>query len=203
MPERPAEEERPWPKWADLADGEDSDEGTTLATEVVGDRIERTPQQDSVAFSNRGSRPEPTPMTGPPGHSRLEDREAAVAAYFRQVDVIHTEEGAGDPNAFAMSLIKGGLGGATSGFDRLIADTKEMEREMQRLSPPPSCQRYHEASLEALVESRQLLEDIKQAIAGRDIDRLKAIALRSNDLRSKVEAIERMRKLLLSDSTTY
>lgn len=202
---RSAEEESAtrWPKWADPTDWDDSNERTTVATEAVGERIERPQKNDTFAFANSGSRPEPQPASNPPNHARPEDRGASVAAYFQDVDVIHTEEGAGDPNAFAMNLIKGGLGGATSGFDQLITDTKQMELEMQRLTPPPSCESYHKASVEALVESRQMLEDMKQAITGRDIQRLNAIALQSKSLQSKAQAIKEMREQILASSNAY
>ena len=159
--------------------------------------------KDRFATTQNQNRPQPEPRPSVPGDARADQREASVTAYFQQVDLIQSEEGAGDPNAFAMDLIKGGLGGATSGFDQLIADTKQMEREMQSLTPPPSCESYHKASIEALVESREMLERMKDAIVGRDIEQLKAIALQSRTLQGKAGAMKELRKLLLAEDGTY
>lgn len=117
----------------------------------------------------------------------------AVTAYFERMDVIRSEEGAGDPNVFAMGLIKSGLGGATSGFDRLIDDTERMEKEIRSVVPPTMCQGYHEASLEALVESRAMLESLSAAIGARDIGQLGQIARQASLLQEKTEALQRMR----------
>ena len=118
----------------------------------------------------------------------------AVAAYFERMDVIRSEEGAGDPNVFAMGLIKSGLGGASSGFDRLIDDTERMEKEIRSVVPPTMCQGYHEANLEALAESREMLESLSAAIAARDIGQLEQIARQASLLQRKTEALQRMRE---------
>jgi len=194
-----AEEQIPrqWPEWADLRDeGEQQPAGSTVITTEAIER--QTHDKLYRAGTARGADRQP----GPPD-SAPETPDSTVAAYFQEIDVIHSGEGAGDPNAFAMGLIKAGLGGSTSGFDQLIADTKQMELQMQRVTPPPSCRSYHEASLEALVESRQMLETMKQAITSRDIEQLNAVALQSKSLQGKAEAIREMRKQLVVSSTGY
>ena len=80
------------------------------------------------------------------------------------MDAIRSNAGAGDPNTFAMDLIKGGLGGATSGFDQLIADTDRMMEEIGQVIPPPAYIGYHEATLESLAEARGMLDSMKDAI---------------------------------------
>ncbi len=194
-----AEEQIPrqWPEWADLRDeGEQQPAGSTVITTEAIER--QTHDKLYRAGTARGADRQP----GPPD-SAPETPDATVAAYFQEIDVIHSGEGAGDPNAFAMGLIKAGLGGSTSGFDQLSADTKQMEQQMQRVTPPPSCRSYHEASLEALVESRQMLETMKRAITSRDIEQLNAVALQSKSLQGKAEAIREMRKQLVVSSTGY
>ena len=59
--------------------------------------------------------------------------------------------------------------------------------------PPTMCQGYHEASLEALVESRAMLESLSAAIAARDIGQLEQIARQASLLQEKTEALQRMR----------
>ena len=133
------------------------------------------------------------PPTARPKAAKANSNEV-VAAYFQQMDVIHSNAGAGDPNAFAMDMIKAGMGGATSGFDRLISDTDRMRREVQRVTPPPSCQRYHEASLEALEESGRMLESLKVAITTRNVQSLGMIAQQSADLQAKAEALTKLQE---------
>ncbi len=196
------ERSRRWPEWADLTDQGHSDVRATDSTRRDVEPIEMEPKA-RVAPAQNQNRPQPATRPSVPGDARTDQRDSSVTAYFQQVDLIQSEEGAGDPNAFAMDLIKGGLGGATSGFDQLIADTKQMEREMQSLTPPPSCESYHKASIEALVESGEMLERMKDAIISRDIDQLNAIALQSRSLQGKAGAMKEMRTLILAEDRTY
>ncbi len=124
----------------------------------------------------------------------------AVPAYLVRMDVIQSKSGAGDPNTFAMSLIKGGLGGSTAGFDQLIADTRGMEQEIRAVPPPPSCEGYHQASLKALAESREIVEEMKLAFARRDFSGLATIAQKAGSLQVKAEALEDMRQRIISDA---
>lgn len=150
-------------------------------------RIDRRPD-GRIVLSNT----EPAEPSSASAQEDVPDTPDAVRSYLQQMSVIHSAEGAGDPNAFAMQLIKAGLGGASSGFDRLIDDTKRMEAEIRSLTPPPVCERYHEASLQGVVESRKMLEDLKTAITKRDIDRLVAIAREAGRLQEKADALKAM-----------
>lgn len=184
--------ERRRPEWADLDEGDDS--VNSHAIEPAG-RIEERPD-GTVLLSNRGSAPD-TPEVN--GNSAPSERASAVSDYFLQMDVIRSEAGAGDPNAFAMDLIKTAMSGSTSGFDQLIADTKRMEQEARQVTPPPSCEGYHQASLDALVESEAVLEAMKSAIAGRDIGQLTSIARQAEALQDKAKAVQEMREQIMAD----
>jgi hypothetical protein len=138
----------------------------------------------SVSVDPPSIRPEATP--GNPGD--------AVAEYFQQTALIRSTAGAGDPNTFAMDLIKAGMGGATSGFDRLISDTDRMMQELELVTPPPSCRLYHEASLESLEDAREMLEGMKVAITTRDIQSLGVIAQQAADLQAKAEALKHLQE---------
>jgi hypothetical protein len=128
----------------------------------------------------------------PPG----DNSRTAVTSYFTKVDAIRSNAGAGDPNTFAMGLIKAGMGGATSGFDQLIVDTDRMAQELKSLTPPPSCQPYHAASLGALEESLGMLKSMKTAIAARDIQALLAIAQQATVLQNKAEMLKDLQEQL-------
>ena len=124
-----------------------------------------------------------------PDATRADARDS-VAEYVRQVDLIRSPAGAGDPNTFAMDLIKAGMGGATSGFDRLISDIDRMTQELEQVTPPPSCVVYHQANLASLEESRAMLEGLKQAITTRDISALGMIAQQAANLQARAEALK-------------
>jgi hypothetical protein len=160
-------------------------------TSVV--RIDRRSDGRIVLSNTEPAEPSELPAAVPK-QAPVPDTTDAVREYLGQMDRIQSTEGAGDPNAFAMQLIKAGLGGASAGFDRLIDDTKRMETQMKSLTPPPSCQRYHEASLQGVVESRNMLEDLKVAITKRDIAQLTTIAREAGRLQEQADAIKAMEK---------
>lgn len=118
-----------------------------------------------------------------------------------QMDVIQSEAGAGDPNSFAMELIKAAMGGSTAGFDELIADMQRMEREARGITPPPSCETYHQTSLATLAEGRAVLEEMKSAIMRRDIESLTATAKRAAALQTKAEALQQMRERISAEQS--
>ncbi len=189
---------RRWPAWADLTDDDPSELRAAEASRGVVERIEAHPS-DGFALTPNSGRPRPGTRQDAPAASASDPQGLSVRAYFQEVDLIRSEEGAGDPNAFAMDLIKGGLGGTTSGFDQLIDDTRVMEQEMRGVTPPASCVSYHEASIDALVESRKMIERMKRAIVGRDIDELNAIALQSKALQRKAQALKETRQRILAE----
>lgn len=189
---------RRWPAWADLTDEEPSELRAAEAGRGVVERTEAHPT-DRFALTPSSSRPQTGTRQDAPAASPANPQGRSVGSYFQEVDLIRSEEGAGDPNAFAMDLIKGGLGGATSGFDQLIDDTRVMEQEMRGVTPPASCENYHEASIKALVESREMIERMKRAIVGRDIGELNAIAFQSKALQRKAQALKEMRQGILAE----
>ena len=189
---------RRWPAWADPTDEDPSELQAAGASRGVVERIEAHPSK-GFALTPNSSRTRPGTRRDAPVASASDPQGLRVRSYFQEVDLIQSEAGAGDPNAFAMDLIKGGLGGATSGFDQLIEDTRVMEQAMQDVTPPASCESYHQASIDALVESREMIERMKRAIVGRDIGELNAIALQSKALQRKAQALKEMRQRILAE----
>lgn len=174
----------------------------TYELQSFGARIEKRPD-GTLLLSNRqpaGSGAAATPS--PPG---ARPRQASVPVadvptYFAKIDAIRTERGQGDPNAFAMSLIKATMNGSTSGFDELIEDSERMEAEIQAITPPESCAGYHEATLDALAESRELLEDLKDGVQQGDMQALMGIAQRASALQATARSLEAMRNQIVSES---
>ena len=160
-------------------------------------RFEKRPNGTIVISNPRVDAPPPQPSpdwrpnTPEPA---ADDSGGAVNAYFQRVQLIHSAAGAGDPNSFAMGMIKAGLGGSTAGFDRLVADSERMERELKSISPPPECERFHQESLDSLVEGRKLLERMKTAIVSRNIAKLNEIAQDAAELQAKADELAEMEK---------
>jgi len=190
----PAVEETPAPRpdWRALDRDEPRADTANDTTLEMAERIER--QADGrLILTNSGSERavRSEPQESPPGQST-----ATVSEYFRAVDAVRSEQGAGDPNSFAMGLIKAGLGGSTSGFEQLIDDTERMELEMKQIRPAPGCEQYHQASIDALAEGRELLDDLKTAISERDIQGLTTMAKRAGELEAKAKSMDAMRARL-------
>lgn len=167
------------------------------------ERIDKRPD-DTIVLSNikREDRIAIDPIddrVSGPGSAPSNSPDAATE-YFLQMDAIRSNAGAGDPNAFAMDLIKGGLGGATSGFDQLIADTDRMTEEIGQVIPPPSCVGYHEATLESLAEARGMLDSMKGAITTRDLQALNAIALQASELEARTKALAALQEQIRGSS---
>jgi hypothetical protein len=143
-------------------------------------------------------KPGPGPEDAPPVEPRSEpeDQRAAVIEYLQRVDAIRSNAGSGDPNTFAMNMIKAGMGGSTSGFDRLIADTDRMTEEFSSMTPPPSCVPYHQGTLQSLEESREVIEDMKVAIKTFDVQALQRIAPRAAKLQDKAEALRALQEAM-------
>ncbi|MDH3726565.1 MAG: hypothetical protein OER77_03460 [Myxococcales bacterium] len=120
------------------------------------------------------------------------DQPKSVADYLDLMDTIRYGEEAADPNLFAMALIKAGMSGSTEGFDQLIADTNGMEQEMKSITPPPSCEKYHEASLEALRHGRAILIELKSAISTRDVSKVAEVAQEAAALQAKTDELTRL-----------
>jgi hypothetical protein len=188
------QEPRKWPGWADLEEWNDVDEPAVAVVDSQAlERIERRPD-GTVLLSNRSNteaRPRAT------SKSPTEYGGSAVAAYFLRIDTIHSQSGAGDPNTFAMGLIKAGLGGSTAGFDELLRDTRRMEKDIRQVTPPPSCEGYHRESLAALAEGRELLEEMKTAFEERDFSHLTMIAQQASELQTRANALQEMREQIM------
>jgi hypothetical protein len=174
----------------------DRDEEYAYADDHWGDAggIDQTPEGRIVLSNTRTEDEGKRDSADPPAVVKQDvaraDGRAAVTAYFQQIDLIRSNAGAGDPNSFAMDMIKAGMGGATSGFDRLIADTDTMIQEIKRMTPPPSCMVYHQANLGALEEARAMLEGLKVAISTQDVQTLGPLAQQAANLQNKAESLK-------------
>lgn len=179
--------------WGEL-DGIDQRPDGTIVLSNTRDGNGSTRHAVGAPSVEAGPEPEGAPSIEP--GPEPEDQRAAVIAYLEWVDAIRSNAGSGDPNTFAMNMIKAGMGGATSGFDRLVADTDRMTEEFSNMTPPPSCVPYHEGTLQSLEESREVLEEMAVAIKTFDVQALQRIAPRAAKLQDKAEALRAMQEAM-------
>jgi len=131
-----------------------------------------------------GGPPVSTEEPGPIGASplRLEaapsGQEPAIDAYFAQVEALD-QVGAGDPQAFARSLLASVTSGDFSGFDDLLGKAKRQQERLRSITPPPRCHEYHRLALSLSGESVAMLETLRAALAEGDTVSLMAMATRA------------------------
>ena len=121
----------------------------------------------------------------------------AIAAYFTQIEHID-DLGAGDPQAFATSMLQSVSSGDFSGFDDLVARSKSQRERLRSLSPPRACFEHHRLALVLSGDSVAMLERLKAALAKADTTALMTMATeghaletQANQLKSMGEAIKR------------
>ena len=102
-------EERRWPAWADHDEWEGFD--------VDGGRRHGRDRRERPASMNKRTGPccsridhRASDVAPPAQTETANSRQSAVSAYFLEMDTIQSDSGAGDPNTFAMGMIKAGLG---------------------------------------------------------------------------------------------
>jgi hypothetical protein len=120
-----------------------------------------------------------------------------IAAYFNQVDRIG-DAGAGDPQAFATSMIQSMSSGDFSGFDDLLAKARAQRQRLQAISPPRACVEHHRLALTLSGDSVAMMERLKAALVKGDSTALLTIAsegktleTQANQLKTIGEAIKR------------
>ena len=120
-----------------------------------------------------------------------------IAAYFTQIEHID-DLGAGDPQAFATSMLQSVSSGDFSGFDDLVARSKSQRERLRSLTPPRACLEHHRLALALSGDSVAMLERLKAALAKGDTAALmtmaaegQALETQANQLKSMGEAIKR------------
>ena len=196
------------PFWWEKEVDRDPEQSVELST--AGDaRIERRPN-GTIVLSNVGdeegkerraaprqSTPErATPERATPARS---DAPSSVDAYFSQLDAIRSEQQSADPKAFAGKLLTAAMNGSTEGFDGLLRDTERMQQEIKAIAPPPSCVRYQEAMLEALSQSRAVLEQLRDAMMRRDPEQIVRVAQEATALQARTTELQAMEKEIRAD----
>lgn len=162
-------------------------------------RIEQRPN-GTIVLSNVNKKPtqekRPTTQSRVTRTTPTPSEATSTDAYFAKLDAVRSEQEATNPKAFAMGLLRSAMSGSTEGFEKLLADTERMEQELREITPPPTCAQYHQATLDALDESRAVLEELKDAMMRQDIDEITRVAHKARALQAKTTELQAMEKEL-------
>lgn len=120
-----------------------------------------------------------------------------VASYFAEVDRLE-DMGAGDPQAFASSMMQSLSSGDFSEFDKLLEKAKTLRQRLLAIVPPPACAEHHRLARTLSADSVAMLERLKAALVKGDSMALMGIAsdgktleTQANQLKSLGEKIRR------------
>lgn len=120
-----------------------------------------------------------------------------VASYFAEVDRLE-ELGAGDPQAFAASMMQSLSSGDFTDFDKLLEKARGQKQRLLAIVPPPSCAEHHRLARALSADSVAMLERLKAALMKGDSMALMGIAsdgraleAQANQLKTMGETIKR------------
>jgi hypothetical protein len=148
------------------------------------------------------SQPAPRPVgraaapAAPPATGVAASPESrSVADYFARVERIHVGDGGLSPDA-AQGMLASMLQGDTSGFDKVVADARQGERELAEVVPPPACAGYHAALGSVLHDSLAMLGELRSAITSGDTNAVLAASGRASELQRRAEALKEQEREL-------
>ena len=87
-----------------------------------------------------------------------------VASYFAEVDRLE-ELAAGDPRAFAASMMQSLSSGDFTDFDKLLEKARGQKQRLLAIVPPPSCAEHHRLARTLSADSVAMLERLKAGFA--------------------------------------
>lgn len=127
----------------------------------------------------------PTVATSPGAESPDRSR---IAAYFREVDRLE-DMGAGDPQAFAKSLMESVASGDFSGFDALLAKARAQQDRLRSIAPPPACVEHHRLASALARDSTALMERLKASLLKGDAAGLMAMSAEGQTLETRADEL--------------
>ncbi len=114
-----------------------------------------------------------------------------VAAYFAEVDRLE-DMGAGDPEAFASSMMQSLSSGDFSEFDKLLQKAKTQRQRLLAIVPPPACVEHHRLARTLSADSVAMLERLKAALMKGDSMALMGIASDGKTLETQANQLKAM-----------
>ncbi len=166
-----------------------SDPAPALAQGVEGSQ---TPVSDLaaialIASARAGVSVAGTPTAGP----SLSPGRPEIAAYFTQFERLD-DMGAGDPQAFAASMLQSVTSGDFSSFDDLLARARAQRERLRALTPPRACLEHYRLALALSVDSVSMLERLKAALTRGDSAALMTIATEGRTLETQTNQLKAM-----------
>jgi hypothetical protein len=124
-----------------------------------------------------------------------ESSPEVIETYFEQIKSVQTA-GAGDPNALAQEIMMGATKGDTSGFDKLLGTIDEAQKKAAAITPPAACAHYHQTLLQSLQDGREVIQEMRTAIATGNINALAAVAGKAQSMQSRADELQQIEKSL-------
>jgi hypothetical protein len=158
-----------------------------------------TPEPVAIPTSEPTSRPAlalqvPTisaPPSLPPARTPASSERELVAAYFGQVDQLE-DFGAGDPQAFASSLMDSVGNGDFTKFDELLTRSRTQRDRLRAVTPPRSCAEHHKVALALSGDSVVMMERLRAALMKGDTAALLAMATEARTLEAQAGRLKAM-----------
>jgi hypothetical protein len=133
---------------------------------------------------------EPAPQSSPARAPASSEREL-TAAYFNQVDRLE-DFGAGDPQAFAASLMDSVSTGDFTKFDELLARSRTQRDRLKTVTPPRSCAEHHKKALALSGDSVTMMERLRAALIKGDTTALLTMATEARTLEAEANRLKAM-----------
>lgn len=114
-----------------------------------------------------------------------------VASYFAEVDRLE-DMGAGDPQAFASSMMQSLSSGDFSEFDKLLQKARAQRQRLLAIVPPPACAEHHRLARTLSADSVSMLERLKAALMKGDSMALMGIASDGKTLETQANQLKAM-----------
>ncbi len=132
----------------------------------------------------------PAPPSGINAMATSPERQQ-VAAYFAEVDRLE-DMGAGDPQAFASSMMQSLSSGDFSEFDKLLEKARAQRQRLLAIVPPPACAEHHRLARTLSADSVAMLERLKAALMKGDSMALMGIASDGKTLETQANQLKAM-----------
>jgi len=123
-----------------------------------------------------------SPSAGP--GKILSSDQQAIADYFTRLERIE-DVGAGDPQAFAASMLQSMTSGDFSGFDDLLGKARAQVQRLETMAPPPACREHHRLAVDLSRDSVEMLERLKTALMKGDSTALMSMAAEGQTLEAQ------------------
>jgi len=158
--------------------------------------------EPAAGMPNTGYWTPPAPLNAPTGQIETALRPApapatasadqrAIAEYFAQIERIE-DVGAGDPQAFATSMLQSMTSGDFSGFDDLLEKARSQRLKLERMVVPPTCRDHHQLAMALSGDSVEMLERLKAALMKGDATALMSMAAEGQSLEAQANKLKAM-----------